>query len=162
MGTAADTRAAAKEAIMQNNKENARPNAATSERVKGEISIAAKISPHEQYIPEREKSQVIVSDFLCMGAENAIHAKELARLVGCSTPRQLQHLVAQERRSGTLILSDTKGGYYLPDTGIKGRNEIARYVGAMSRRAARICAVTEGARQALNVLYGQEEIQGVE
>lgn len=147
---------------MQNNKENARPNAATSERVKGEISIAANISPREQYIPEREKPQGLVADFLRMGAENAIHAKELANLVGCGTPRQLQHLVAQERRDGTLILSDTKGGYYLPDTGLKGRSEIARYVGAMSRRAARICAVTEGARQALNVLYGQEEMQEME
>lgn len=148
---------------MQSGKENSRSNAATSEReTQGGMSIATNISPQTEYTTETNKPQVIVSDFLRMGAENAIHAKELARLVGCGTPRQLQHLVAQERRSGTLILSDTKGGYYLPDTGLKGRSEIARYVGAMSRRAARICAVTEGARQALNVLYGQEEMQEME
>jgi len=141
-----------------NSQKETRPNAATSERVKEEKPIEQTHTSQTQYKAISPKSQGLVSDFLKHGAENAIHARELVRLIGCGTARQLQLLIAQEREQGALIISDTTQGYYLPDTGQKGRYELQRYVASMSSRAASIFKATDGAKAALAVLEGQEHI----
>lgn len=55
------------------------------------------------------------SAYLLPGAENAVPARELAKIAGFSSTRVLRDAVERERRAGVLILSgDT--GYYLPST----------------------------------------------
>lgn len=56
-----------------------------------------------------------VFPYLLNGEDNAISARELARITGFSSTRVLRDAVERERRAGVLILSgDT--GYYLPST----------------------------------------------
>ena len=54
-------------------------------------------------------------------------SKVLADLVGASSVRDLQHMVAFERERGALILSTCKGGYYRPADGEQGQREIAAF-----------------------------------
>lgn len=102
-----------------------------------------------------------IASLLPTGSENAISARVLVDLVGCGNVRQLQHLISKERECGALILSTTSGGYFLPDAGTKGRNEIAAFVAALHARAINTLRAAKAARSALGVLDGQEEIEGL-
>ena len=115
---------------------------------------------HSHYTGNEQKQQAPkIADFLRNGAENATSTQELQQLVGCATVRQLRQMVEDERRSGVLILSSTAGGYFLPDTGQKGRAEIQRYLATMCARATAIIQATEAARKALHILDGQIDME---
>ena len=107
----------------------------------------------------REKHQGPVSVFLKKGAENALSTTELVQLVGCSTPRRLQMLVSSERENGELILSSTSGGYFLPDDGEKGIQEIQRFVDQLRARAINTLRAAAAAKRQLRVLERQVKIQ---
>ena len=100
-----------------------------------------------------------VAAFLGHGEENAISASLLAALTGCRSQRQLRRRVAAERARGALILSNTRTGYYLPDRGEKGRQEIRRYELTMKRHARSTFKAIRAARRALKQIDGQEEIK---
>ena len=142
-----------------NEKENSRPGAATPERDKGSKAenMTSTFSNDDTII--REKHQGPVSVFLKKGAENALSTTELVQLVGCSTPRRLQMLIAFERDGGELILSSTSGGYFLPDDGEKGIQEIQRFVYQLRARAINTLRAAAAAKRQLRVLEGQVEIQ---
>ena len=65
------------------------------------------------------------------GAENAIPTRTLVKLTGLSV-RDLRAQVAREREAGALILAKGDGGYFLPDEGEKGRDELLRRFGQES------------------------------
>lgn len=142
-------------------KENSRSNAATSERECGAMNGAESLPcNHEQYKPKTRKQQAkTISQFLKQGKKNAMSSKDLMRLVGSGTLRELRMQIAIERELGALIISDTRGGYYLPADGEEGREELSRYVASMTSRAAHIFKATEGAKAALAILDGQEQIK---
>lgn len=144
-----------------NEKEKSRPGAATPERDKNEgvkaENMTSTFSNDDTII--REKHQGPVSVFLKKGAENALSTTELVQLVGCSTPRRLQMLIAFERDGGELILSSTSGGYFLPDDGEKGIQEIQRFVYQLRARAINTLRAAAAAKRQLRVLEGQVEIQ---
>lgn len=126
----------------------------------GIISQAIESNTQANYKGNGQRRQVPkVSDYLERGAEKATSTQELQQLVGCATVRQLRQMVEDERRNGVLILSSTAGGYYLPDTGQKGRAEIQRYLATMCARATAIIQATEAARKALYILDGQIDME---
>lgn len=97
-----------------------------------------------------------ISMLLLEGAENAIPSKELARMAGLCSVRQLQEEIAQERDAGAVILSTCRngGGYYLPTSGDAGRHEIEEYVRTLKSRALNTLRAIRSARAALSDLDG--------
>ena len=111
--------------------------------------------------PDKEKGCILPNDnntvygFLQHGAENAISTQELMRLVGCSDVRTLRALVAAERNAGAVILSKGSGGYFLPDSGEKGKQEIEECITLLRSRAVGILKALKAARRELRNVSGQ-------
>ena len=93
--------------------------------------------------------QKSITRLLLHGSENATSTEELVRLTGLSSARLVQKQIEAERKSGAVILSSTFGGYYLPDDGSKGQNEIRDFVRQMDSRSINIQLATDSARKAL-------------
>lgn len=102
----------------------------------------------------------MLAEFLRHGEANAIATAELVRLTGCSSARELQSLIADERARGEIILSTSRagGGYFLPADGAAGRQELARFCATMRARALNTLAAMRPARRALRELDGQISI----
>lgn len=112
------------------------------------------------YKGRAEKEQApTVEQFLTAGAENALSTQELMALLQCGSVRQLRQMVEDERRAGALILSGPGGGYFLPDTGQKGREELQRQVDITRARALAMLATSAPARKALRKLDGQVKME---
>lgn len=86
-----------------------------------------------------------VSVYLLHGEENAIPARDLAKLMGYHDTRPLREAVERERRAGALILSGD-AGYHLPSTDeTQAEREIQRFVHrsdsrmVSNRQAVRAC-----------------------
>jgi len=86
-----------------------------------------------------------VIDFLTQGKENAVPADRLAALVGCKSVRELQELIALERKDGSVILSASTGGYYLPSC----KQEIREFIVTLENRGENTLAALKSAKQAL-------------
>ena len=102
----------------------------------------------------------IVEKSLQQGAENAVSIDYLLTVTGHKTARALQSEIAREREAGALILSSNRSGYYLPDSGEKGRQEIARFISTLRARSLNTLRILKPARRALMVVDGQTEIHG--
>lgn len=122
---------------------------------------AASISMSNRTMQPREM-QAKVADLLPRGAENAIPTRELMKLAGFRTARQLQKEIERERAAGALILSASTGGYYLPSVGTTGRAEILRYERTLHARAVNTLRTLKTARRALRTLDGQLEMEAGE
>lgn len=120
-----------------------------------QIMMGDYFTPDKQYTPDRKPFQGVAA-FLKRGNENAISTAQLVRLVGCGTARQLQRRIEAERAAGALILSSSRGGYYLPGEGAQGRAEILAYKKTLYARAINTFRAAKAARLALKVLDGQE------
>lgn len=79
-----------------------------------------------------------VSDYLHIGAENALTIRELKALLGLPG-REVRRLIQVERLRGVPILSDCCNGYYLAGNDA----ELARFIGSMRRRAGEIMRVAD-------------------
>lgn len=105
-----------------------------------------------------------VFDLLPCGENNAVSSKELAKMVGATSVRELQSMIASERDSGSLILSSCKGGYFRPQDGAAGQAEISRFIGTLRSRALNTLAAIRAARKALEGVAGQftlDELEGL-
>lgn len=105
-----------------------------------------------------------IFDLLPTGEDNAISSKMLARMVGATSVRELQHRVAAERESGALILSTCKGGYFKPQDGVEGQAEISRFVATLRNRALNTLRALKAAKAALAKAEGQitlDELEGL-
>lgn len=99
-----------------------------------------------------------ISRLLLHGAENAQPKRQLMELAGITSERRFLKLVESERKRGTLILSTREhgGGWFLPDEGAKGQEEIERHRATLVSQAVSMLRTAEAERMALNVLPGQE------
>lgn len=79
-----------------------------------------------------------ISDFLQRGSENAVPRRYLETVTGLDG-RTVRAMITHERLHGTPILSDCVHGYYLP----ADKNEKARFVRSMRRRAGEILRAAE-------------------
>lgn len=144
---------------MTETTKKAAPGAANTENGNG-INLATDYNTTPHYRGEPEKTQALkITELLCRGSENAISTAQLVELTNCGTVRALRSLVAAERAAGSLIVSNATGGYYLPDSGEKGRRELEQYIRTMTAKASNTFKAITAARRALAVLDGQEEMQ---
>lgn len=107
-----------------------------------------------------------IFDLLPQGEQNAISSKSLAELVGTSSVRELQSVIARQREDGSLILSTCRGGggYFRPSPGDKGRAEIDRYIATLRARALNTLRVLRSAKAAVasSEVAGQIDLDELE
>ena len=102
--------------------------------------------------------QALLLDVLQIGAENAISGKQLSKLLGLRGRRDLQRLIADARAGGSLICATSKG-YFLPQAGEAGRDEVAAFVAFVDSKAAATFRSANAARRFLSELVpGQTTI----
>ena len=99
----------------------------------------------------------MILDLIPRGEKNKISTPELMKAAGYRSDRTLKAAIRRERLGGAMILSTRKngGGYYRPAS----REEIAEYVRTFESDAASTFAVLRTARQLLNDIPGQIELQ---
>lgn len=124
-------------------KENARPEAATSERAKRESAWTGGNS-RNQSTTAADGGQGAVSSLLLEGRSNALHLADLVRLTGWPE-RDVRKAIQRERQRGSPILSDNKNGYFLPQS----EAEKVRFVHSMRHRAKEILRAANAVERAL-------------
>ena len=140
-------------------KEKTVPDVETTGNGMGEkISQPAINLPSQQYTTEEVSVQGVAA-MLPRGAENAISTSDLVKICGAGNVRKLREIIAYERASGALILSNTTGGYFLPSEGEKGREEMRHFVNTIRSKALNLLKAARPARAALRVLDGQEKLE---
>lgn len=96
-----------------------------------------------------------ISELLQTGAENGTTLRELVAMTGMDE-RLVRFRIQQERKSGKLILSNNRDGYFLPEH----PEDVRRFARSMSRRAAEIACIARAAENALADMSGQERLEG--
>lgn len=107
-------------------------------------------------IPERVQGPF--EAILQKGAENGKTVEELRRILGVSESRIIRAMIAKERAAGSVILSG-QTGYYLPDDGEKGRQEVAAFVAQIMAKGSNTIRAADSAKAFLAKLPGQEELE---
>ena len=100
-------------------------------------------------------SDFVIARLLPIGKENAISTEELVRVTGCTSSRELQQYIAQERKRGALICSSTTGGYFQPAT----RHELEEFCKSLENRAGNTIVAIQGARSALESPEWQQDME---
>jgi len=113
------------------------------------------------YTTETTETQGFVTSFLSKGAENAMSTKDLLQLTGLPNARVLRQHIQHERGAGQVLLSSTNGGYYLPDDGTKGQQEIADCYRSMRSRAINTLRSAIVLRKAMESVEGQTTVDEV-
>lgn len=101
--------------------------------------------------------KAIVYEALSYGKASAIKSKDLVRLLGFRTIRDLQKQVETERAAGFVILSDACGaGYYRSND----PEELRRFTRTLIARAKNTAAAAKSAQIALDNATGQQSVAG--
>lgn len=74
-----------------------------------------------------------IADYLCIGSDHAISLRDLASITDLPE-REVRRRIEAERRSGALIVSDNRHGYWLTDD----PGEAQRFARSMRHRAKQI------------------------
>ena len=127
---------------MRDRKEEARRDAATSKRAKGESQWASG-NPYGNYTSEQSGGQGTISRLLMEGSENGLHLQDLVRLTG-EDQRTVRRMIHEERRQGVPILSDNASGYFLPGS----QQERDACVRSLRHRAKEILAAARAIEKA--------------
>ena len=97
---------------MRDERKDARPEAATSERAERESAWTGGNS-RSQHTTTADGGQGGITSLLMEGRSNALHLADLVRLTGWPE-RDVRKAIQRERQRGSPILSDNKSGYFLP------------------------------------------------
>lgn len=127
---------------MRDRKEEARRDAATSKRAKGESHWASG-NPYGNYTSEQSGGQGTISRLLMEGSENGLHLQDIVRLTG-EDQRTVRRMIHEERRQGVPILSDNASGYFLPGS----QQERDACVRSLRHRAKEILAAARAIEKA--------------
>lgn len=102
---------------------------------------------------EQGKRQEDILTLLPRGVENAISSAELMSALGIQNKRTLAKIISRARGTGAVILASKsgRGGYFLPDTGQKGREEIIAWQRVSSAAAINTLKSTASANSALKI-----------
>ena len=142
---------------MNDRKENARPDEATSEQAAG-AEVAGHVHNYEYNTDtdeKREEKYELISDLLHKGRNNGLTLQGLVRLTGMDE-RTIRRRIHVERKSGILIMADCVHGYFLPED----TYDVRRFIHSMSNRSKEIAAVSRAAEDALAKMENQEQING--
>lgn len=96
-----------------------------------------------------------IFELLQTGEEHGTTLRELVAMTGMDE-RVVRLRIQQERKSGKLILSNNRDGYFLPEH----PEDVRRFARSMSRRAAEIACIARAAENALADMSGQERLEG--
>lgn len=94
-------------------------------------------------ITAAEVRQIKIADRLSHGAENGINLHHLEKMTGLSG-REVRREIERERRSGELIISDNRHGYFLTDDPAEAK----RFARSMKRRADQIIKTAQAVETA--------------
>ena len=111
------------------NKNNTRHSDATPERAMGETAFISTVNSSI----DQSTRQLKVADYLGNSLQTAITGRKLGEAMGIDT-RTVQALIERERRSGALIIADSRRGYWLTTDPDEARDFAQR----MKRRAKEI------------------------
>lgn len=126
--------------------EKARPSVAAPERAKEAVGTSRMTVASTNYdtITTSTGKSFCIADLLLVGEQNAIPLRELESITNADG-RTIRRQIEAERRSGTPILSNSRTGYFLPET----QQEVDMFVRQMKKRAREIrltaAAVERGA-----------------
>ena len=101
------------------------------------------------------RPQGAISKYLLYGQRNAVPLHQLVRLSGMDD-RTARRLIEGERRAGMPICSDNQTGYYLAADAA----ELGRFVRSMQHRAAEILRTARALDDTLQLISGQERMEG--
>lgn len=118
---------------MNQDKKKARPSAGTPERAKPEAETKQATTSNCDFTTSTTHAQAKIADLLLPGRENAIPRRDLEAITGLDG-RTIRRTIEQERRRGTLIISDNRHGYFLADDPA----EAQRFARSMRHRAGEI------------------------
>lgn len=98
-----------------------------------------------------------ITTFIPTGKENAISTKDLMKAAK-RTKREIGRLVRNARCNGDVILSDSKGGYWLPDYGEADiANQLAAFIRYMESKNTYSAVMS--AKAALKRVNNADQIQ---
>jgi hypothetical protein len=102
----------------------------------------------------------LVESLLLHGRRNAVSTRTLLARTHFRSVRDLRHQIAREREGGALILSSKAagGGYFLPDLGAAGRDELVACYTQGRRQAISALKSLRCIRRALQECTGQERL----
>lgn len=139
--------------------------AANTESGMESMNVGTVLLSNNQHTTEEPRRQGIVESCLRRGERNAIRSDELILMTGASGTRGLQYMIEEERRHGALILArpaSLGGGYYLPDDGEAGHQELLKYYQALRRRCLSSLYTVKHIRRALGFIDGQLDLNDLE
>ena len=128
----------------------------TAGRAAEMMACGASFSNVQCTTADGERQAFFVASLLPQGEANAVPSRELARLAGFRRVRDLQRAIERERQRGAIILSAMRGGYFRPDGGERGRQEISAFVKTLDARARKTQLSLRSARRALRECSSQE------
>lgn len=115
-------------------KKGTRPDVAASERAKMEAGTEqATTSTSHDTTSTLSGQGLYIADLLPHSADHGLHLSDLTRLTDLSE-RDVRRQIEIERRSGALIVSDNRRGYWLADD----VTEAQRFARSMRHRAREI------------------------
>lgn len=120
--------------------------------------METKNKHNRTHADQNGNSDFVIAELLPVGKENAISTEELVKLIGCSSARELQQYIAQERKAGAVICSSTTGGYFLP----ANRMEIIKFCNSLRNRAKNTIVAIESAQNALKSSEWQQDEEETE
>ena len=125
-----------------------RPSIAVPERAKMEAETGQAATSVINSTTQAAKGQSFrIADFLSHGAENGVTLRHLETLTGIPG-REIRRCIEQERRAGTLIISDNQSGYFLTDDPA----EAQRFAKSMRHRASQIRQTATAIEKAAGLL----------
>ena len=117
--------------------------------------METKNKHNRTHADQNGNSDFVIAGLLPVGKDNAISTKELVRITGCSSSRDLQQRISEERRAGAIICSSTTGGYFIP----ANREEMQEFYMVLKNRARNTLGVLKSVRRALKLPEGQQVLE---
>jgi len=130
-----------------------------TERRQADKGTGVHTNPRFDDTTTAAREQGFFERILPKGAENGIKTAELLKITGLSDVRTIRKLVSDERAAGAVILSGDSG-YYLPDDGEKGRQEVEAFIATVTSKGVNTIRAVRSAQVFLDNLPGQIEIGG--
>lgn len=94
----------------------------------------------------------MIVDILPTGKQNRMSLAELQEITGCRDVRKMRKMIADERKQGHVILSDTSGGYWKPEN----KKEVEAHIRRTEKEAKSLLYALKGAREYLKTTDGQQ------
>ena len=130
-----------------NAKEKAHPTAATVERAGRETACGARFPHSNCTTGGADRQPGFIENLLLYGSENGQTLRDLVHITQWPE-RAIRKEIEVERRSGALILSDNRNGYFLTDDPA----EAQRFAHSMLHRSREIARTARAVERAAGLL----------